>query len=289
MQRRDVLKGVLLGGAALAVGDVVRARARPASSGAGAQLAMLERRSGGKLGVAILDTGSGRQATYRADERFLLCSTFKLLLAAAVLKRVDDGTGHLDRRVVFGKDVLLEWAPVTSKHVGSPGMTVAALCEAAITLSDNTAANLLLQEIGGPQAVTAYLRRLGDPLTRLDRTETRLNRWHGDWDTTTPQAMLTDMHKLLLGDALSPASRTQLTNWLRACQTGGTSLRAGLPATWQEGDKTGSGDTASNDAAILWPPGRKPLLVAAYYDNPKVSTDARHAVLADVGQVVATL
>jgi beta-lactamase class A len=289
MQRRDVLKGMALGGVAVALARMAPATARPALDGAGAKLAMLERRHGGRLGVAILDTGSGRGEGYRNDERFLMCSTFKLLLAAAVLQRADHGEEKLDRRIVFDKDVLLDYAPVTKQHVGPPGMTVSALCEAAITLSDNTAANLLLKEIGGPQTVTAYARSLGDPLTRLDRTEPTLNRPHGDWDTTTPNAMLADMHKLLLGDALSHGSRKRLSDWLLQCQTGRDSLRAGLPRGWREGDKTGSGDTATNDVAILWPPNRKPLLVTAYYENAKASGEQRHAALADVGRIIASM
>jgi beta-lactamase class A len=287
MQRRDVLKGLVLTGAAVALARPAWAVAK--SDDAEARLARLEQRRGGRLGVAIHDTGGGRRAAHRGDERFLMCSTFKLLLAAAVLERVDRGEEKLDRRIVFGKDVLLEWAPVTSKHAGPPGMTMSALCEAAITLSDNTAANLLLKQVGGPQAVTALARSLGDPLTRLDRTEPTLNRHDGDKDTTTPAAMLGDVHKLLLGDALSDASRERLTNWLLANQTGGDSLRAGLPSDWREGDKTGSGDTATNDVAILWPPQPKPVLVAAYYENANASGKDRHAVLAEVGRIVASM
>src|SRR6185312_6124073 len=196
MRRRDMLKGMALGGAAIAVARMAPATARPALDGAGAKLAMLERRHGGRLGVAILDTGRRRRESYRDDERFLMCSTFKLLLAAAVLQRVDAGKETLDRRIVFGKDVLLDYAPTTKQHVGPPGMTVSGLCEAAITLSDNTAANLLLKQIGSPQVVTAYARILGDESTVLDRYEPALN----PYDMTTPSAMLADMQQLLLGD-----------------------------------------------------------------------------------------
>ncbi len=286
MNRREWLKGAAFGG--LVLGVAPRLWAAPADVTA-ARLAALERAHGGRLGVAILDTGSGRRLVHRGDERFLMCSTFKLLLAATVLQRADAGREQLDRRIVFGRDVLLDYAPIAKQHVGPPGMTIAQLCEAAITLSDNTAANLLLKEAGGPQAVTAHARSLGDPLTRLDRTEPTLNRPRGEWDTTTPNAMLGDVHKLLLDDALSPASRGQLTGWLLQCRTGQDSLRAGLPRDWREGDKTGSGETANNDVAILWPPRRKPLLVTAYYSNPYTDVAARKAVLAQVGRIVATL
>jgi beta-lactamase class A len=289
MRRREVLKGLAVGSVAIAATRLAPAIAKPATKGTEAKLALLERRHGGRLGVAILDTGSGRRVAHRAEERFLMCSTFKLLLVSAVLMRVDAGKEQPERRIVFGKDVLLGYAPTTKQHVGPPGMTVAQLCEAAITLSDNTAANLLLKEIGGPQSVTAYARSLGDPLTRLDRTEPTLNLPHDEWDTTSPEAMLSDMHKLLLGDALSDDSRKRLTDWLLACQTGKDSLRAGLPRAWREGDKTGSGNTATNDVAILWPPRRKPLLVTAYYDNANADTTARKIVLADVGRIVASM
>lgn len=287
MQRRDLLKGFVLGGAAVAL-------ARPASLLAKgddieSRLAALERQHGGRLGVAIRDTGSGRRVAHRGDERFLMCSTFKLLLAAAVLERVDRGAETLDRRIVFGKDALLEWAPVTSKHVGPSGMTIAELCEAAITWSDNTAANLLLQQIGGPAAWTRYARTLGDTVTLLDRVEPDLN----PYDTTTPRAMLEDMQKVLLGRALSQSSCDRLVRWLLNCQTGLQSLRAGFPPNWQAGDKTGQWDGngvgANNDIAIVWPPDRKPILVTAYYMNRTADPVGRKAVLAEVGRIVATM
>lgn len=289
MRRRDVLKGMALGGVAIAAVRLVPAGAKPALDGAGAKLAILERRHGGRLGVAILDTGSGRREGYREGERFLMCSTFKLLLAAAVLERVDAGKEKLDRRIVFGKDVLLDYAPVTKQHVGPPGMTMSELCAAAITWSDNTAANLLLKEIGGPQAVTAYARSLGDESTLLDRYEPALN----PVDMTTPNAMLDDMRQLLLGDRLSRSSREMLIRWMVACQTGLQSLRAGMPKGWQVGDKTGqwdgNGSGANNDIAIIWPPQRKPILVAAYYMNHTTEPSTRKAVLAEVGHIVASM
>jgi beta-lactamase class A len=289
MQRREVLKGMLLGGAALAATGLGRASAKPAISGVGAQLAMLERRHGGRLGAAVLDTHSGRRSSYRDDERFLMCSTFKLLLAAAVLQRVDAGKEKLDRRIVFGNDVLLEYAPVTKLHAGRPGMTVSELCAAAITLSDNTAANVLLREIGGPQTVTAYARSLGDQFTQLDRYEPALN----PYDMTTPKSMLADMQQLLLGDRLSRSSRELLIRWLVACQTGLQSLRAGIPDGWRVGDKTGqwdgNGEGANNDIAIVWPPNRRPILVTAYYMNHTTDPSTRKAVLAEVGRIAARL
>ena len=196
-----------------------------------------------------------------------MCSTFKLLAVAAVLARVDRGAEQLDRRVVFGKEAVLAYAPESSHRVGAPGLTVAELCQAAIIVSDNTAANLLLASLGGPGAVTGCARSLGDTVTRLDRIEPELNITSpGDArDTTSPAAMLADLQVLLLGDALSPASRGQLLEWLRATTTGSELLRAGMPAGWPVGDKSGSGAHHEiNDIAIIWPPQRKPLLVTAY-------------------------
>ena len=287
MQRRDVLKGLVLTGAAVALARPARVIAK--DDDVDVRLARLERRHGGRLGVAIHDTGSGRRAAHRGDERFLMCSTFKLLLAAVVLERVDRGKEKLDRRVVFGKDVVLEYAPVTGKHTGSPGMTVAQLCEAAVTLSDNTAANLLLKQIGGPRALTAFARSLGDEKTLLDRYEPALN----PIDTTTPTSMLGDMRHVLLGDRLSRPSRELLIRWLVACQTGLQSLRAGMPKNWRVGDKTGqwdgNGKGANNDIAIAWPPNRKPILVTAYYINHTTDPATRKTVLAEVGRIVASM
>ncbi|WEN13559.1 class A beta-lactamase [Rhodanobacter sp. AS-Z3] len=296
MNRRGLLQGILLGATALPLFGVALATPAPSDprnvDAAAARLAALERQHGGTLGVAILDTSSGRQVAHRADERFLMCSTFKLVAVAAVLARVDQGREQLDRRIIFGKNVLLNWAPTTTHRVGAPGMTVRELCEAAITVSDNTAANLLLASLGGPAAVTAFVRTLGDPLTRLDRTEPELNVGSpGDLrDTTTPAAMLADLQVLLLGNALSVASRGQLIEWLCGNTTGNEQLRAGVPAGWRVGDKTGSGaQHEANDIGILWPPQRKPLLVTAYYKGSTAGADGRHAVLAAVGRIAASI
>ena len=289
MQRRDLLKEFVLGGAAFALGRVAMASAAPLPADVLARLAAVERGYGGRLGVAILDTGSGERVSHRGEERFLMCSTFKLLLVSAILARADRGEEKLDRHIVYDKSMVLDWAPVTRKHVGPPGLTIEQLCVAAITLSDNTAANLLLEQVGGPAVVTRWARDLGDTVTRLDRNEPSLNRPDGDKDTTAPDATLADMRKLLLGDTLTQRSRGRLIHWLLACKTGTDSLRAGLPPDWQEGDKTGSGRTANNDIAILWPPLRKPLLVTAYYENAHADVPAHEAVLAQVGRIVATM
>jgi beta-lactamase class A len=253
------------------------------------QLAALERRAGGRLGVYALDTGSGRQIAYRANERFPMCSTFKLLAVGAVLARVDAHNEDLNRRVGYGEADLLAYAPVTKAHLDIGSMTIGELCAAAIEWSDNTAANLLLHPLLGPAGVTKFARKIGDPVTRLDRNEPSLNTAiPGDpRDTTTPFAMATDMRALVLGTVLTPRSRAHLRTWLLGNQTGAASLRAHLPKSWHTGDKTGSGDHGTtNDVAIIWPPNRAPMIVAAYYTGSKGSSDAQKAVLAEVGRLV---
>jgi beta-lactamase class A len=256
-----------------------------------ATLAAVERRYGGRLGVSVLDTGSGRSLGHRADERFALCSTFKLLAVACVLERVDSGRERLDRPIaVPPKERLVAYSPATSQHAGG-AMPLAAICEAAMTLSDNTAANLILDSIGGPPAVTAYARALGDTVTRLDRDEPTLNDVKpGDpRDTTSPAAMAANLRRIVLGDVLSEASRSQLVAWLVANKTGGDRLRAGLPKSWRVGDKTGSGSGGiGNDIAVAWPPGRAPLIIAAYYAGG-ASNAPRDAVLAQVGRIAAAI
>src|SRR3569623_746788 len=253
------------------------------------KIAGIESRVKGRLGVAVLDTGSDRRFGYREDERFPMCSTFKLLAAAAILKRVEVGKETLGRRVHFSKSDLVTYSPATEKHLDD-GMTVAELCEAAITLSDNTAGNLMLGMRGGPSAVTAFARTLGDPLTRLDRTEPTLNEAvPGDVrDTTTPAAMAENLRKLMFGGALARASSAQLKTWLLANKTGDARLRARLPAGWRVGDKTGSGERGStNDVGILWPPDSAPIIVATYLTETAASADRRNEALAAVGEALA--
>jgi beta-lactamase class A len=250
----------------------------------------IEMRLGGRLGVAALDTGSSRRLEHRAGERFPMCSTFKLLAAAAVLHRVDEKEEQLNRFIPYTKADLLEYAPVTREDVNEGGMTLAALCAAAVEESDNTAANLLLQTIGGPEGLTRYARSLGDEQTRLDRLEPDLNSaLPGDErDTTTPAAMAANLRTLLLGDALSQQSRQLLDSWLAENKTGGEMIRAGLPNEWKIGDKTGRGSNgATNDIAIIRPPGKSPILLAIYFVGSTASPKTRQAAIADVARIVA--
>ncbi|WOF44713.1 class A beta-lactamase [Sphingopyxis indica] len=259
------------------------------------KLAALERQAGGRLGVCFRDAASGRITGHRVDERFAMCSTFKWPLSAVVLKAVDDGKLALDRRVPYGKADLIPNSPVTSKRVGEGALTVAELMEATITTSDNAAANLLLPLVGGPEAVTRQFRAWGDPVTRLDRTEPALNSVApGDVrDTTTPGAMAALLDTILLGNALSPASRTRLVDWGVATTTGTRRLRAGIPADWRFGHKTGTATPTGmmnkyNDIAIAFPPQGAPLLITAYYEGPVASKDMRaedEAVLASAARL----
>jgi beta-lactamase class A len=251
-----------------------------------AEIDAIERRLGGRLGVAALDTGSGRRIEHRATERFAMCSTFKLLASAAVLARVDAKTERLDRLVRYTQKDVLEYAPIAKDHVRD-GMTIEALMAAAVSYSDNTAANLLLAALGGPKGVTAFARGIGDAVTRLDRNEPALNRVPaGDMrDTTSAASMVQNLRTLLLDTkALSETSRGLLTKWLVDNTTGNDRLRAGLPKSWRVGDKTGTGpDGATNDVAIAWPPNRAPVLVAVYSwgsKAPQTDLNRAHAEIA---------
>lgn len=284
--RRQMLQGGVLAGVGLMAGS---AWAADGVGTLGTRLAAIEAGSGGRLGVAVLDTASGARCGHRADERFPMCSTFKLLAAGAILARVDAGRDRLDRRIRFKPADLVAYSPITKPHAGG-GMSLAELCAAAITYSDNTAANLLLATLGGPTAITAFARTLGDRATRLDRNEPTLNEsTPGDpRDVTTPAAMLGNLRRLTLGDALTPGSREQLIRWLLGNTTGDARLRAGLPGSWRVGDKTGTGDHGStNDVGLIWPPDRAPLLVSVYLTQTDAPADQRNATVAAVGQAIA--
>jgi beta-lactamase class A len=250
----------------------------------------IEQRTGARIGVAALDTGNGKRLDYRSEERFPMCSTFKFLAAAAVLKRVDGGQEKLDRFVSYDAKDILEYAPVTKAHLKDGGMTLGALCAAALEQSDNTAGNLLLDTIGGPVGLTKFARSIGDEITRLARKEPELNSAvPGDErDTTSPASMCASMQRLLLGNVLCESSRHQLEDWLQHNETGSQMIRAGVPKTWIVGDKTGRcGNGATNDAAIIRPPGHAPIVVAIYTIDSTASADDRAAVLAETARVIA--
>lgn len=253
------------------------------------QLAALEKRTGGRLGVFVLDTSTNVSFGRRQDERFAMCSTFKALAAAFALARADKGEEKLDRRIPVLKKDLLSYSPVVEKHVGG-GMTVRELCDAAVTYSDNAAANLLLASFGGPKGLTTWLRSIGDETTRLDRTEPELNEAKiGDpRDTTTPMAMTETLGRLLLQDVLSPSSRDQFTAWLVANTTGDRRLRAGLPQDWMIGEKTGtSGRGEAGDIGFMRPREGHTILASVYIAEGKKPTKELEPLFAEVGKLIA--
>lgn len=275
ISRRHLLAGAVGGAAALALpawaDDAVRQR-----------LATLERTHRRTLGLWALETGSGQRLAYRADQRFAFCSAFKVLLAGAILQRNEAEPGLLAQHIDYDAATLVTYSPITQDHLET-GMDVADLCAAALQYSDNTAANLLLAQVGGPAGLTAFARRLGDAVFRLDRDEPTLNTALPDdpRDTTTPLAMGMTLERLLVGEALTVPSRRQLQAWLEGNTTGASRIRAGVPSDWRVGDKTGTGDYGvANDVAIIWPPGRAPWIVVVFTRGPDPSSPGDSALIA---------
>ncbi len=265
--------------------------ARPASLDLRAAVTAAEKATGGRVGLAVHDTVTGRRFSHRGGERFPMASTFKALLVAAVLARVDKGLDRLDRAIPVRASDILDVSPVSKAHVGGTA-SVAELCEATIIYSDNSAANLLLPAVGGPAGLTAWLRGIGDRVTRLDRIEPLMSEaLPGDArDTTSPDAVAATWERLLTGTTLSSARRALLTGWLVANTTGDTRLRAGLPRGWKVGDKTGTGGHGSvNDIAIVWPvrarPG--PLFIASFVNGGTAPSDALYKAHADLAAAIA--
>lgn len=258
-------------------------------------VAAAEAATGGRVGFAVAQAGDRLlprvHYSHRGDELFPMASTFKMLLAAAVLDAVDAGKEQLDRPVPIKAGDILGNSPVSQKHVGGTA-TIAELAEATMIYSDNTAANLLLPAVGGPAGLTAWLRGLGDKVTRLDRIEPMMSEARpGDpRDSTSPDAILATWQKLLFGNVLQPASRAQLTQWLIANTTGGTRLRAGLPKDWIVGDKTGTGGNNSvNDIAVAWRQRNDPapLLIACFLNGGTASAERHYQAHADLARAVA--
>jgi beta-lactamase class A len=219
-----------------------------------------------------------------------MCSTFKWLLAANILARVDRHEESLERRIVFAPSALDEYAPVTRQHTGGRGMTVDELCDAMVTMSDNAAANLLLETLGGPAGFNSFIRQLGDTVTRLDRNEPTMSEaTPGDpRDTTTPIAMLGNLRQVLFGDTLSRASRARLLAWGVGTRTGDARLRAGVPPGWRVADKTGTGGHGTtNDVGVLWPQDRAPILVTVYLTETSAPAHAREAAIAQVTRTIS--
>jgi len=292
MIERRLFLGGTLGAAALLAGSVKASTLRPFD--AAQRLRSLEQ-GDARLGVCFLDTATGEVAGNRLEEHFAFCSTFKLALVGSYLREADAGRISLDEILPYGESDLLTWAPRTSENLQKGGMSIAALAQAAQEVSDGTAANLLVRRLGGPAAVTAKFREMGDNVTRLDRYEPMLGMvLSADMrDTTTPLAMANLVARLTTGDLLSPRSRQMLVDWMVSTVTGFKRLRGGLPADWRSGNKTGTGRATGttnkvNDVAITFPPGRAPVIIAAYYDSGEFTeqTEDRHqAVLAQVGKI----
>ena len=269
----------------------------PARKAPTEELMALEAKSQGRLGVGILDTATGELVGHRRDERFAMCSTFKLPLAAEVLRDMDAGRRKLDQFIPYSKGDMVSHAPVTGANLAAGGMTIGELAKATQITSDNPAANLILRELGGPEAVTQRFRLAGDPVTRIDRYEPMMNFVVGDdpRDTTSPAAMAGLIARYLTTEYLSKASKELLIGWMVETRTGAKRLRAGFPPEWKAGDKTGTGMADGmldkyNDVAIFWPPGRAPIIVAAYYETAIAYGDIRdefQAVLAEVGRIAS--
>ncbi|WP_406156756.1 class A beta-lactamase [Streptomyces sp. NBC_01005] len=248
----------------------------------------LERKYDARLGVYAIDTGTGREVTHNDGERFAHASTFKALAAGAVLRKYS--LGGMDEVIKYSKKDLVSDSPVSEKHVGT-GMSLSALCDAAVRFSDNTAANLLLDRLGGPRGLDAVLAGIGDDVTRMEHREPELNRWSpgATSDTSTPRALAGDLRAFVLGDLLGNGERAQLTKWLRTNTTGAELIRAGMPRGWVVGDKTGSGGTygTRNDIAVVWRPDGAPVVVAILSNRFQEDAEYDNALIAEAASVVA--
>ncbi len=284
--RRKLLAGIALGPAAslLALPSFAAPDDKLAAI---AQLKQLEAKNKGRIGLVLLDADGTPLLQYRAGERFPMCSTFKTILTACILQHSASDATLLARHIDIDKHALVQNSPILEKHVGQD-MTVQELCAATMDHSDNAAANLLLDQIGGPSALTNYARSLGDPDFYLVNGEGHLaSGAPGEKsDTTTPQAMAHSLHRLALGDGLPAPQRAQLLAWMRANKTGDKRIRAAVPADWTVADKTGGGDYGStNDIAVLQRPGKTPLILAIYFTQQRKNAPLRDDVVAAATRV----
>lgn len=295
--RRAVLAAAVMALAACQANEPAPRQERPSSTApptttvtaVPADFSGLEATFDARLGVYAIDTGSGRTVEHRADERFAYCSTFKALASGALLGRTEPA--DLDRRVTFTAADILSNSPVSEAHLVEGTMSLRELMDAAIRYSDNTAANLILAELGGPTGLQSDLRALGDQVTSVDRVEPDLSSGTpGDTrDTSTPRAMAADLRAYVLGDALPDDDRALLTEWLRTNTTGDTTIRAGVPAGWVVGDKTGTGGYGTrNDIAVLWPPGRAPIVLAVLSSRATKGAARDDRLIAEAARTVLT-
>ena len=266
------------------------APAAEAARGASA-LKAIQKRVGGRLGVHVLDSQSGKRFGLDDKSRYAMASTFKVPLAASLLWQVDKGAFPLLHPLSISKADLLPNSPILDKAIekGATELTVRDLCGAAVAFSDNAAANILLQAMGGPNALTQFMRSIGDETTRLDRFELDLNsNLPGDErDTTTPYAMVESLLRIFTQDVLTLGSRALLIDWMTSSKTGLDRVRKGLPKSWQSGDKTGTGPNGCvNDLAVTWPPERRPIIIAVYMSESKLPTAQLAAAHAEIGEIV---
>ena len=292
LTRRDALLGALALGAC--------APSSPPSSTAAwtpppndERFAEIERRIGGRVGVAAWNIGAGDWLGRRIQERFAMCSSFKWALAAAALQSSQNGGPSLDQHVRLSAADIVPNSPRVQENLARGWMTIEDLCAATVMFSDNAAANLLLAGLDGPEGFTRFLRSNGDGVTRLDRLEPTLNEnLPGDErDTSTPDAMARTLHRFLLTDeVLNQGSRDKLIGWMEASPTGRDRIRGGVPATWRAADKTGTSDdthNATNDVAVLWPPNGQPIVAVVYLSDSTVDFAARKAAHAEIGRIIA--
>ncbi|MFH8681103.1 class A beta-lactamase [Streptomyces lydicus] len=262
-------------------------QADPAAKQSVGDFRELERKYGARLGVYAVNTGDGREVAFNADERFAYASTFKAFAAAAVLRKYS--LSGMDKVIKYSRSDLIDHSPITEKHVDT-GMTLRDLCDAAVRYSDNTAANLLFDALGGPQGLAAALAKTGDTTTKVERREPELNQWSpgATQDTTTPRAWAADLRAFVLGDALGKDEREQLTQWLRTNTTGDELIRAGVPKGWDVGDKTGGGGVYAvrNDIAVVWPPGAAPIVMAIMSNRGTKDADYDNKLIAEAASLV---
>lgn len=288
--RRAVL-AALLAAPVAACAPSAQSTAPAPAAGPDPALVELERRYDARLGLFARNTATGRTLAHRADERVAMCSTFKVYASAALLRAHGLAGGYFERVIRYDAGQLVENSPVTETRVGV-GMTIGELCAAAVQHSDNTAANLLLRELGGPRGITDFARAIGDPVTRLDRWEVELNTAiPGDErDTSTPRALADGLQGLLLGDALGAPERERLTGWMLGNTTGDARIRAGVPREWRTADKTGGGSAygVANDIAVTWTGAGTPIVISLLTGRPGEHDEADNALLADAARLVAT-
>jgi beta-lactamase class A len=287
MDRRSLLAAggaMIVAGPAWAAVNKIRVDAQPSLAGLHQTIARIEASSSGRLGVAIHETGTGRRFAYRGDEAFQMMSTVKLLIAGATLARVQQGRERLDRRLDVPTASVSGWSPFSARRAGSSA-TVLELCRAIMIDSDNGAADLLLAALGGTGRLMQFIRDIGDETTRFESGHAAL--LEAELGATTPMAMVDNAQRLWLGTVLAPVHREQLLSWAIASRTGRARLRSGLPSGWRSGAKSGTGDPGiSNDVAVFWPAGRKPVVVASYLAGTELDATAANAVHARVARAL---